>query len=426
MLQPVKTVSNRKVDALEDTVQPIRISRWGVVLFSGSGWFFDGYVINAWPLAIPLVMGTLNLNIQQIGLVTSVYLVAYMLGTLGGGTMADYFGRKTMLSVSVLVYMVIDALTATAQGFASLAVFRFLTGTGTGMELPIGATFISEAVKKNERAWMMGIMNLGYPLGYLLAIIMFRLITPYWGWRGLFVAAIIPGLIVYFVRRKVMESQRFEAVLNKIKEGSVHRDRITVRTLFRGQYRGAAMAASIYWMGNAFTFWSFLAFVPLYLVRVRHLGVAAELTYLGFWQIFYAVIPLLAGWLGDSWGRRPTAILFAIMAGVGVWITTLVPSGPILFLVGGLTYGAVAAPWIISFTHSAESFPTQIRGTAVGSTMAIGRIVGIASPILFGGFAARYGIDFALHMGTFAWILTIFGFLLSKETKGMALEEISQ
>lgn len=408
------------------TSVPIRTSRWSVVLFSGSGWFFDGYVINAWPLAIPLVMRTLHLNIQQIGLITSVYLVAYMLGTLGGGTMADYWGRKTMLSVSVLVYMVIDALTATAQGFASLAVFRFLTGTGTGMELPIGATFISEAVEKNERSWMMGVMNLGYPLGYLLAIIMFRLITPYWGWRGLFVASIIPGLIVYFIRRNVMESRRFEVVLKKIREGSALRDRITLRSLFRGEYRGAAAAASIYWMGNAFTFWSFLAFVPLYLVRVRHLSVGEELFYLGSWQLFYAAVPLLAGRLGDSWGRRPTAILFAVMAGVGVWVTTLVPSGPLLFLVGGLTYGAVAAPWIISFTHSAESFPTQIRGTAVGSTMAIGRTVGIVAPTLFGGFAARYGIDFAIHMGSFAWILTIVGFLLSKETRGMALEEISQ
>lgn len=173
--------------------EPKASNRWTVVLFSGSGWFFDGYVINVWPLCIPLVMATFGLNIKDIGWVTSVYLVAYMLGTLGGGTLADYVGRKTMLSISVLFYMVIDALTAVAQGFTSLALFRFLTGTGTGMELPIGATFISEAVKEGERSRMISIMNLGYPLGYLLAIIMFALIEPHWGWRGMFAASILPG-----------------------------------------------------------------------------------------------------------------------------------------------------------------------------------------------------------------------------------------
>jgi MFS family permease len=399
--------------------------RWPVVLFSASGWFFDGYVINVWPLTIPLVMTSFGLSIKDIGWITSAYLVAYMLGTLGGGTLSDYVGRKTMLSVSVLCYMVIDAMTAFAQGFTSLAIFRFFTGTGTGMELPIGATFISETVKEDERTWMISIMNLGYPLGYLMAIVMFSLIEPYWGWRGMFAASIIPGIMVYLVRRKVVESQRFEKTLAKVKDGEIHRDRITLRTLLSGSYRRTAIVAAVYWIGNAFTFWSFLAFVPLYLLKVRHLDSTTELEYLGLWQAFYAAVPLFAGWLSDRWGRRPTAIAFAILAGIGVRATTLVPAGPLLFLVGGLTYGAVAAPWIISFTHSAESFPTQIRGTAIGSTMAVGRMVAIVAPIIFGGFAEKYGIDFALRAGTFAWALTIIGFLLSKETKGLRLEEIS-
>jgi MFS transporter, putative metabolite:H+ symporter len=425
MLQAAKPMLSDPSAFIGAEVEGDASPRWPVVLFSASGWFFDGYVINVWPLAIPLVMTSFGLSIKDIGWITSAYLVAYMLGTLGGGTLADYVGRKTMLSVSVLFYMVIDAFTAFAQGFTSLVIFRFFTGTGTGMELPIGATFISETVKEDERSWMISIMNLGYPLGYLMAIVMFSLIEPYWGWRGMFAASIIPGMMVYFVRRKVVESQRFEKTLAKIKEGEVHRDSITFRTLLSGSYRRTAIIAAAYWVGNAFTFWSFLAFVPLYLVKVRHLDSSTELEYLGLWQVFYAAVPLFAGWLSDRWGRRPTAITFAILAGIGVWATTLVPAGPMLFLVGGLTYGAVAAPWIISFTHSAESFPTQIRGTAIGSTMAVGRLVAIIAPVIFGGFAEKYGIDFALRAGTVAWILTIIGFLLSKETRGLSLEEIA-
>ena len=136
---------------------------WRVVLFSGAGWFFDGYVINVWPLAIPFVMTDLHLTVENIGTITTVYVTAYMLGTLFGGTFADYLGRRSVLSFSVLFYMFLDALTAVAQGFWSLAFFRFMTGTGTGMELPVGSTFITEAVNDKWRARLLALMNIGYP-----------------------------------------------------------------------------------------------------------------------------------------------------------------------------------------------------------------------------------------------------------------------
>src|SRR5580704_8179148 len=124
---------------------------WRVVLFSGAGWFFDGYVINVWPLAIPFVMTDLHLTVKDIGTITTLYVTAYMLGALLGGTFADYLGRRSVLSFSVLFYMFVDALTALARGFWSLGFFRFMTGTGTGMELPVGSTFITEAVHNRWR-----------------------------------------------------------------------------------------------------------------------------------------------------------------------------------------------------------------------------------------------------------------------------------
>jgi MFS family permease len=157
---------------------------WRVVLFSGAGWFFDGCVINAWPLAIPFVMTDLHLTVQDIGAITTIYVIAYTLGTLLGGTFADYLGRRSVLSFSVLVYMFVDALTALAKGFWSLGLFRFLTGTGTGMELPAGSTFITEAVHNRWRARLNAIMNIGYPAGYAAAIGAFATIGAVWVERG--------------------------------------------------------------------------------------------------------------------------------------------------------------------------------------------------------------------------------------------------
>ncbi len=399
---------------------------WRVVLFSGAGWFFDGYVINVWPLAIPFVMTDLHLTVGNIGTITTIYVVAYTLGTLLGGTLSDYIGRRSVLSFSVLLYMFIDALTAVAQGFWSLGFFRFLTGTGTGMELPTGSTFITDTVNNRWRARLIAVMNAGYPFGYVLAVGSFATIGAVWGWRGVFVASIIPGIAVFFIRRKVAESPRFEEALERLKYGEVKRDKVTNITVFRKPYVRDALPAVLYWTGNAFAFWAFYTFIPLYLVQVRHLSTPVELTWLATYNVWAVVITYLVSWLSDRWGRRPFAIMFALLTLVAVWGMTLVPGGAPLYLAGALVFGFNNATWCISFAHSTELFPTHIRGSGIGTTMTCGRIVSIFAPLLFGVLSAKYGIDVAFRLGALAWILTIIGYLLSRETSGVELERIDQ
>jgi MFS family permease len=184
----------------------------------------------------------------EIGTITTIYVIAYTLGTLLGGTFADYLGRRSVLSFSVLLYMFVDALTAVANGFWSLSFFRLITGTGTGMELPVGSTFITEAVNNRRRARLNSIMNAGYPAGYAAAIGAFATIGAVWGWRGVFVASIIPGIIVFFVRLKVSESPRFQEAQERLARGEVRRDRVTNITVFRKPYARDALPAVLYWI----------------------------------------------------------------------------------------------------------------------------------------------------------------------------------
>jgi MFS family permease len=399
---------------------------WRVVLFSGAGWFFDGYVINVWPLAIPFVMTDLHLTVKDIGTITTLYVTAYMLGTLLGGTFADYLGRRSVLSFSVLFYMFVDALTALARGFWSLGFFRFMTGTGTGMELPVGSTFITEAVHNRWRARLLSVMGIGYPAGYVLAIGAFATIGAVWGWRAVFVASIIPGIAVFFIRLKVSESPRFQTARERLARGEVKRDRVANITVFRKPYVRDSLPAVLYWIGNAFAFWAFYTFIPLYLVKVRLISTPVELTWLATYQIWAVVITYLGAWLSDRRGRRPFAIMFAALTLVAVWSITLVPSGVPLYLAGALLFGFNGATWTISFAHSTELYPTHIRGSGIGTTMACGRVVSILAPLFFGVVSARWGIAVAFRLGALAWILTIIGYLLSRETSGIALERIEE
>jgi hypothetical protein len=203
--------------------------------------------------------------------------------------------------------MFVDALTALAKGFWSLGLFRFMTGTGTGMELPVGTTFVTESVNNGWRARLLALMGVGYPAGYVLAIGSFATIGGVWGWRGVFVASIIPGLAVFFIRLKVAESPRFQLARERLARGEVKRDRVANITVFRKPYVRDALPAVVYWIGNAFAFWAFYTFIPLYLVNVRQMSTSVELTWLATFQVWAVVMTYLGSWLSDRWGRRPLA-----------------------------------------------------------------------------------------------------------------------
>src|SRR5580704_17994299 len=170
-------------------------------------------------------------------------------------------------------------------------------------------------------------MGIGYPAGYVLAIGAFATIGAVWGWRAVFVASIIPGIAVFFIRLKVSESPRFQTARERLARGEVKRDRVANITVFRKPYVRDSLPAVLYWIGNAFAFWAFYTFIPLYLVKVRLISTPVELTWLATYQIWAVVITYLGAWLSDRWGRRPFAIMFAALTLVAVWSIPLVPRG---------------------------------------------------------------------------------------------------
>jgi MFS transporter, putative metabolite:H+ symporter len=225
---------------------------------------------------------------------------------------------------------------------------------------------------------------------------------------------------------KYPSRRRFQEAQERLARGEVKRDRVANITVFRKPYVRDALPAVLYWIGNAFAFWAFYTFIPLYLVKVRHIPTPVELTWLATFQVWAAVIAFLGAWFSDRWGRRPAAIIFALLTLISVWGVTLVPDGAPLYLVTALLFGFNNATWVISFAHSTELFPTYIRGSGIGTTMTCGRIASIFAPMFFGVVSAQYGIAFAFRLGALAWILTIVGYLLSRETSGIELERIER
>src|ERR1700732_4880044 len=98
-----------------------------------------------------------------------------------------------------------------------------LTGLGGGGELSIGSPYVTEVWGRNNRSIGIGIMFAFYPLGYLFSILVFRLVTPIWGWRAVYLFSLVPALMFLALRFRLEESPRFSAVVSELRRTNSRR-----------------------------------------------------------------------------------------------------------------------------------------------------------------------------------------------------------
>ena len=130
---------------------------------------------------------------------------AFIFGWLG-----DRFGRRIPLMIDIVFYSVIELLTAFAPNFGTFLLLRALFGIGMGGEWGLGASLAMESLPTHARGLFSGILQQGYAFGYLLAALVYWIVFPHFGWRGLFVVGALPALLVIYIRAHVPESPVWE------------------------------------------------------------------------------------------------------------------------------------------------------------------------------------------------------------------------
>src|SRR5436305_14437067 len=101
--------------------------------------------------------------------------------------------------VDVIFYSLMELLTAFSPNYTTLLIFRALYGIGMGAEWGLGASLAMETLPTAARGLFSGILQQGYAFGYLLAAVVYWTVFPFFGWRVLFVAGVLPALLVVFI-----------------------------------------------------------------------------------------------------------------------------------------------------------------------------------------------------------------------------------
>src|SRR5262249_21145922 len=131
------------------------------------------------------------------------------------GRAADRWGRRPVLMVDVLLYSLLEFASGFSPNLTVLLVLRALYGVAMGGEWGVGASLPMDSIRLHARGFVSGLLQSGYPTGYFLASIVYGLLFPVIGWRGMFMVGVLPALLVLYIRRTVPESPSWSSTTER-------------------------------------------------------------------------------------------------------------------------------------------------------------------------------------------------------------------
>jgi MFS transporter, SHS family, lactate transporter len=328
------------------------------------GWTLDALDFFLLTFVLGPVGHDFGRTIEQVTFGITITLMMRPLGAFIFGWLGDRFGRRIPLMIDIVFYSVIELLTAFAPNFATFLLLRALFGIGMGGEWGLGASLAMESLPTQTRGLFSGILQQGYAFGYLLAALVYWIVFPIFGWRGLFVVGALPALLVIYIRVHVPESPVWERDRTAAKGFDLRRFIKEHGTLLI--YAALLMTAFNYMSHGTQDLYA------TYLQRQR--GFNGDET--SKIAIIYAIGMICGGTavghLSQRWGRRRCIIL----SGVGgvllipawifaPWTTLLIAGG---FLMQFMVQGA----WGVVPVHLNELSPGEFRGTFPGLAYQLG------------------------------------------------------
>ncbi len=398
-----------------------------VALAAGLGYGFDAYAVNIFGMLGPVIAKDLNITIKTIGLIGSIFLVGYTIGTIGFGMLADRIGRRDALGWSIILYGLTTALGGLTTNLIAFTGLRFLTGVGGAGELAVGAPYTAEMWPAKVRALGTGgIMFSLYSAGYIVAAIAALIIVPRFGWQWTFIFAIVPAILVFALRRMIQESVRYrraKAELEKlVQEEGVRHPRVRIWSIPGAKRR--ILVGWLLYVPNACGYWGITVFLTTFMVQKFHVTPADAIYYAMLFYVVQFFLSYVGTGLSDLVGRKTAGILGAlIMMGCTIEASTAETLQSFLMF-GGVMVGMLGWLWGIGDTYLSEFFRTTLRGTGFGIMVGGGRVASIFAPFLVGWGIAALGPTIPFLMTAGLWVGTIVGYLLGPETHGRELEEV--
>ena len=187
------------------------------ILAAWLGWTLDAFDFFLLTFLLKDIAKEFGVEVSAVAYALFLTLAMRFVGAFIFGRIGDKWGRKPALMLDILCYSIIGALAAFSPNLTVFLVLRALFGIAMGGEWGLGSSLAMESIPPQARGMVSGILQCGYPSGFILAAIAYGLIYGRTfgdytiGWRGMFLLSVLPAFVVLFIRSAVPKSPAFEA-----------------------------------------------------------------------------------------------------------------------------------------------------------------------------------------------------------------------
>ncbi len=369
------------------------------IVASYLGWTLDAFDFFLLVFVLKDIAAEFHTDVKAVSVAIVLTLAARPLGALLFGLAADRWGRRPTLMVDIVCYSAIELASGFAPGLTVFIILRTLYGVAMGGEWGVGASLTMETIPPKTRGIVSGILQAGYPSGYLIASIVYGLLFTTIGWRGMFFVGAAPALLVLYIRSNVEESPSFTA----------RRARLSTAGLWQTIRNNMGLFVFSIVLMTAFNFFSHGTqdLYPTFLQVQRHMSPHE----VGIIAVIYNIGAILGGLffgaLSERIGRRRAIVIAALIALPVIPLWAYAPNAVWLAVGAFLMQVAVQGAWGIVPAHLNELSPEEVRGTFPGFTYQLGNLLASGNATLQAWIAQSYGGDYALALAVVAAVVAI-------------------
>jgi MFS transporter, SHS family, lactate transporter len=374
----------------------LNAKQWNAIIACYLGWTLDAFDFFILIFVFPDIGQTFGVEHTPVTYAVWLTLAMRPVGAFLFGILADRFGRRPTLMLDIICYSILGFASGFVTSLGALYLVRALFGIAMGGEWGVGASLTMETIPPSARGLISGLLQAGYPSGYLLASIVYALLFDHIGWRGMFMIGALPALLVLFVRSGVDESP---AWLER---------KPSATQILRSVTRHLPLFIFVVLLMTAFNFYSHGTqdSYPAFLKVQHHFNSQVVGTITAIASIGAILGGLVFGQISQQIGRRKAIVIAALVSILVIPIWAFSQSPWILAVGAFFMQFLVQGAWGVIPAHLNELSPPEVRGTFPGFAYQLGNFFAAANltiqAMLADHFGGNYGISMAIISGLIA------------------------
>ncbi len=380
------------------------------------------------PLGESLRRSPLHVTDPQFGALASAFILVYTATAPAFGVLGDKGSRPRLIALGVGLWSIATVLAGFASHYAWLLGARAAVGIGEAAYGSIAPALLADYFPDRQRSRVFAVMFMATPVGSALGYVVGGAMDAHFGWRSAFFVAGVPGLLLAFLALGLRDpprgSQDVLATPTTAPRGfAAYLDVARIR-----EYRHTVLGYAAY----TFALGGIVAWMPTFLVRVRHLsGQSASVTLGGVLVVTGFAGTFAGGWLADTLHKRmPNANL--VVSGVSTLLAAPLAYVALTSADHSVYWPALAAAEVLIFMSTGpinsaivDAVPAAMRASAMAASIFTIHILGdVPSPYLIGAMAEHTGLGHAVLLVPVAVLVAGVWWIYAASVAGRKLRDV--